>query len=162
MHKIRTQNKIGIMLLATMLLTIGLAAMPAQAAATNEKIIIDHQDDFCVYVPCTGEIVHLTGTMHLVSHAVSDKNGGEHRRYMSNAQLKGVSDSGIEYTASRVLKSNLFYGNGSADTYSYNYNFHMIGKGQAENFMVHGNYEWTRTPDGTFKLTGTNFHSSCE
>ena len=153
----RTKIRTGAILIIAALLIVGLAAIPTQAKTENGRFaIIDEK----LYVSCIDETIYLTGVVHTVGHIVFDSNGGEHRNYLINyQQLKGVSDSGIEYTVSRTFKGNLFYG--SMDEYSFNENFLLIGKGQDENIRVHHNYQWTRTPDGDFKLS-SNFRTTCE
>ena len=155
----RTKIRTGAILIIAALLIVGLAAIPTQAKTENGRFaIIDEK----LYVSCIDETIYLTGVVHTVGHIVFDSNGGEHRNYLINyQQLKGVSDSGVEYTVSRTFKGNLFYGNGSIDEYSFNENFLLTGKGQAENIIVHQNYQWTRTPDGDFKLS-SNFRTTCE
>jgi hypothetical protein len=74
------------------------AAAGAGAVAETETVRTP-VDDFVVN-PCTGEVVHVTGTVLTVIHLTQDASGGGHRIVQSiNQGIQGVSDTGTRYVA---------------------------------------------------------------
>jgi hypothetical protein len=84
------------LVLAGGLLTLALLEKPAQAQAetitsTDEYTFDEFLED------CTGELVELAGTQHIVAHSTLDATGALHTKYHVVTQGRGVSDSGAKY-----------------------------------------------------------------
>ena len=78
--------------LAVGLLTLALLAKPAQAqsqGATSERLPIGFTLDAST---CTGELIELTGTMHIVNHFRLQEDGSYH--IISQMNLAGVKAVG--------------------------------------------------------------------
>jgi hypothetical protein len=86
-------------------MTLALAAGMALAQATTDTFNdrIPFTSEFIN--PCTGELVPVEGTQHLVFHRTEDADGGFHFRGHENLQAKGVSDSGAKYVVREGFNS---------------------------------------------------------
>ncbi len=82
------------------LLTLALLAKPAQAQAQPEHVEEHTPVTFEQVNPCTGEVILVEGTGHVVGHYTEDASGGLHYVLHSHSQGRGVSTSGAKYTFS--------------------------------------------------------------
>lgn len=154
---------IATLLAAAAVALAGAAAAGAQATTvtTNEQIPIA----ISVFVPCAnggvGELVELSGTLHVLTHVTIDDQGGLHVK--QHFQPRGVSGTGLTsgdtYHGTGVTQSTFNATAGFEET-SIN-NFRVIGQGPDNNFLVHSTFHVTVTPNGDVTSTVGNFSAEC-
>jgi hypothetical protein len=90
-------KKVSFVWLSLVLLV--LTASPVMAEATTSTTSVIFPLDQLLVNPCTGETVHITGTLHWLGHITLDDTGRWHTRFQENHQnVVGVGlDSGAEY-----------------------------------------------------------------
>lgn len=115
------------------------AAAFAEATVVTTNVQIPYQ--VSVFVPCAvdgaGEIVDLSGTLHVVFDTTLNNSGGFHTK--AHFQPQGVTGigrtSGDKYQATGVTQQNF---NGNVGTqFTFVNNFRIIGQGPGNNFLVH-------------------------
>jgi len=140
-------------LFGAVIVTIPLQQQQAYAKATtftiNERIPVDFED----FVPCAsdgeGEVVHLTGELHFSFHVTLDSAGGAHIKVHSNTEgLIGTGlTTGDKYQGKDLIHFNLNVKEGVQSTQIST--FHIIGQGNANDFLAHVTLHITIHPDGT-------------
>lgn len=140
------------------------ATQPLQADVTTnirEPLAMD------VFVPCAaggaGEVVSLTGTLHLLIRATTDNTGGVHVGVHSQpVGVSGVGQTtGDTYRGTGVTQDE-FNGRvdvGAEDTFVNN--FRVIGQGPGNNFTVHQTIHITITANGDVGAVVDNTKISC-
>lgn len=122
--------------------------------------------DISVFVPCAaggvGEIVNLSGTLHMVFHTTTDASGGFHSTSLSQPQ--GVSGTGLttgdKYQGTGETQSTF---NGKVGSeFTFVSNFKIIGQGPGNNFLVHENFHVTVNPNGEVTVFVDNFSFECK
>lgn len=119
-----------------------------------------------VFVPCAaggaGEVVNLSGTLHLLFHTTIDASGGFHSTFLSQPQ--GVSGTGLttgdKYQGTGETQST-FNGKVGFESTFVN-NFKIIGQGPGNNFLVHENFHVTVNPNGEVTAFVDNFSVECK
>lgn len=132
-------------------LTLGLVG-GVQAQTTNERL----QITVFAFVPCAnggaGELVEVSGTLHVRNHVSMDATGGLHLSSLFNPS--GMSGEGVD-------TGNDYNGVGNTHAGPYNVaaggfpatftdvnNFRFVGKGQAEDFHVRQTFHLTVNANG--------------
>jgi hypothetical protein len=132
-----------------------------------EDVNIRQPLDMFVWVPCAddgnGEVVHLTGELHVLLQATVDANGGLH--ITSHDQPMGVSGVGLTtgaaYRGTGVTRDHTTSLNGGAPyLYTYVNNFRIVGQGRGNNFLVHQTVHITINAND--EVTAQFDHSSAE
>lgn len=135
---------------AIMAISIGLAAPARAEVQENMKIPIE----LVLEIPCAnggaGEIVTLTGNLHVVTSFVINGNVVRGRFHDQPQGISGVgSITGDQYHATGVtsgeFKSSLKDGEA---VMSFENNFRIIGQGPGNNFLVHQNQHLTINANG--------------
>lgn len=136
----------------------------AQATAfiDNVKVPIN----ISVFVPCAaggaGEVVNLSGTLHVLFHTTIDASGGFHSTFLSQPQ--GVSGTGLttgdKYQGTGESQSTFNGKVGFESTFVSN--FKIIGQGPGNNFLVHENFHVTVNPNGEVTAFVDNFSVECK
>ncbi|MBI4501249.1 MAG: hypothetical protein HY700_08820 [Gemmatimonadetes bacterium] len=120
-----------------------------------------------VFVPCAaggaGELVALSGDLHLLFHFTADGSGGFHAT--SEANPMGVSGSGLttgdRYQGTGVTRSS-FNTSGVPFNSTFVNNFRIIGQGTDNNFLVHENFHITVNANGELTALVDNFSVECK
>jgi hypothetical protein len=161
----RRAIEVVVMLLGVVGLTlfagVGITHGSASDGATSTSFPININ----VFVPCAaggaGEVVDLSGDLHVVFNVTVASNGSFHA--ISSANPQGVSGTGettgAKYQGTGVTHSN-FNGNVGFET-SFVNNFRIIGQGPDNNLLVHENFHITVHPDGTVTGFVDNFSVVC-
>jgi hypothetical protein len=157
---------LSVLALALMLSPVVRTA-PAEAKATtvttNEKIPLDMP----VFVPCAnggvGEVVWLSGTLHLLSHATDDGSGGFHVSIHSQPQgVSGVGlDTGDKYQGTGVTREDRNAKPPFPSESTYVNNFRIIGQGPGNNLLIHENVHMTVSANGEVTAEVDNFKAEC-
>jgi hypothetical protein len=152
-------------LLGVVIVTIPLQQQAyAQATTFTERewIPFDSED----FVPCAaggeGEVVHLTGELHLLIRATVDSADGFHFKSHINAQ--GLSGTGLttgdKYQSPFVANFERNSKVGVENTLALN--LRIIGQGNGNNFLLHVTVHETVHPDGTVTAFVDNFRIECK
>lgn len=138
---------------------LGLAPFMGRTARAEVTSNVRVPLDMTVFVPCAvdgaGEVVALTGTLHMLVRVTLDPLGGVHMGMHS--QMQGVSGFGMAtgtlYRASGVTQDKFNDNAGLEQTFLHN--LRVVGRGSGNNFFVHelvhvtvnSNFEVTATVD---------------
>jgi hypothetical protein len=137
---------------------------PSLAAATlTENIIVPL--DIAVFIPCAdggnGELVQLSGNLHLLNHITVNDNGFHIK---SHAQPQGISGLGLttgdKYQGTGVSQDNFNLGPG--ETYTLVNNFRIIGQGPGNNLLVHGTLHYTINANGDLTVFFDKLSVGCK
>jgi hypothetical protein len=106
--------------------------------------------DGFVTIPKTGDVVHLSGPLHVTLHETIDSAGGFH--YKLQMQPQGVSGvdltTGAKYQGTGVTQDmEIFTANGAVSL-TFVDNFSIIGQGPDNNYTVHENTHFTINANG--------------
>ena len=137
-------------------------AAPAEAAVeTNTAIPYNGQ----AFVPCAaagaGEVVDLTGPLHVLMSATNDAAGGVHITVHSQPMgITGIGETtGDSYQGTGVTRTDLNAGVGQTITFVNN--FRIIGHGPGNNFQVHQLLHITINASGTATLIADHVGIDC-
>jgi hypothetical protein len=99
--------------------------------------------------PCNGEMITMWGTMHFVSRAASDGNGGLHIGGQGNARFEGTGQStGTTYVASFTTPFSINVRPPYPVTVSDVFNVNFVGRGGVTNFSGHRRFFMTVNANG--------------
>jgi hypothetical protein len=118
------------------------------------------------FVPCAaggeGEVVQWTGEVQSVFHTTFDSADGFHLKIHGNA--KGLSGTGLttgdkyQVTGASNIESNAKVG----IEQTFVINFHIIGPGKGNNFLLHELFHITVNPDGTVTAFVDDIRAECK
>ena len=113
-------------------------AAPAAAGARAETETLRTPVDGFIVNPCTGEVVHLTGTVLTVIHETQDASGGGHRIVQSVSQgVQGVSETGTRYVAPTGFNEATSDNGPNAQSNLTNVSrSHLVSQSSSDNFWV--------------------------
>lgn len=151
------------LLAITAIALAGAAGAGAQATTvtTNEQVPIT----VFAFVPCAndgaGELVVLTGTLHVLTHVTIDDQGGLHvKQHFQPQGLSGVGlTTGDTYRGTGVTQTE-FNATAATEQTSIN-NFRIIGQGPDNNFLVHSTFHVTVNANGEVTTVVDNFSAEC-
>lgn len=139
-------------------------AARADAAFTDTQVQ-DVPFNSLEFVPCAnggaGEVVQLSGTLHVVDHVTATSNGF-HIQHHENPQ--GVTGTGLttgdsyQATGAVTFHANLAAGEAASLTRS----FRVIGQGPASNFTVHENDHLTVNANGEVTVDRDDISIECK
>jgi hypothetical protein len=161
-------DRLTILLFAT--LAIGLlTAAPVRAQAQTFTDNVKEPIALAVFVECAnggaGELVELTGTLHVLFHVTVDAQGGVHvKSHFQPQGIRGVgSTTGDKYQATGVTQDHFNAGSdGLPVTFTFINNFRIIGKGPGNNFLVHETFHVTINANGQVTAEVDNFRAECK
>jgi len=142
-----------------------LTGMPAYAAVvTNSSVPITLD----VFVPCAnggaGEMIEVSGFLHILSSTTVDKAGGIHVSEQFNPQgVTGVGlTTGDKYNATGLTRDDFSTTSSGAQQLTFINRFDMVGQGPGNNFSVHETEHLTILPDGTVTVSFDNLSITCK
>jgi len=153
--------KTSVMLvLAVVLLTISVQPIHA-AVQTNVKVPVN----IGVFIPCAadgaGEVVFLTGNLHVLLRFTMDQAGGIHAT--SHFQPQGISGNGQttgdKYQGTCVTQDEFNAKVGVEETLINN--FRIVGQGPGNNVLIHENIHITFNANGVPTASVDNFSVDC-
>ena len=139
-------------------------SIKATTFTSNEKQPVDQ----IVFIPCAnggaGENVELTGTFHILIHTTVNANNFTTKYHFQPQGISGIGQTtGIKYQGSGVtqeeIKGSLKNGK-FIDTYINN--FHVVGQGSGNNYLVHTNTHITVNANGETTASVDNLMSDCK
>jgi hypothetical protein len=137
-------------------------ALPLSAAVqTNTKVPVN----IGVFIPCAadgaGEVVFLTGNLHVLLRFTMDQAGGIHAA--SHFQPQGISGigqtTGAKYQATGVTQDEFNAKVGTEETFINN--FRIVGQGPGNNYLVHETFHITFNDNGVPTAYVDNFSVDC-
>ena len=141
---------------------LAISVQPVTAAVqTNVKVPVN----MGVFIPCAadgaGEVVFLTGNLHVLVRFTVDQAGGIHAA--SHFQPQGISGSGQttgeKYQATGVTQDEFNAKIGVEETFINN--FRIVGQGPRNNFLIHENFHITFNAKGIPTASVDNFSVDC-
>jgi len=149
-------------LIQAALLASALALLPGAASAavvTNVQVPLN----ITAVSPCNGDVIAVTGSIHLLASSTSDGSGGFHITFMDNvSQVTGVgSVSGATYHG---VGGDWFSANASPPfpvEFTATDVFGLISAGAAPNFMVTDTFHITLNADGTLTANVARLSITC-
>ena len=139
----------------------GFVALALAEVTTNEFVPMDS----IVEIPCAGDVVQLTGPLHVLMVTTIDATGGMHvKMHFQPQAVSGVSlITGDRYQATGVTQWQYYI---PADQIGREFtlvnNFRIIGQGRGNNFLVHENVHATTNPDGTVTVDFDHLNIDCK
>lgn len=151
------------------MLILALAAFVTPARAQAEVVINDSVPiALSVFISCAnggaGEVVTLTGDLHVLIHVTIDSSGGMHMD--AHFQPQGVSGTGVttgdkyQGTGETSFRANI-PGPPPFES-SFVNNFKIIGQGPGNNFLVHENSHITVNANGDITVVHDNLSIDCK
>jgi hypothetical protein len=142
--------------------TPSLAYAKASTFTDTERFPVNDQ----FFVECAaggeGEVVQWTGEIQAVFHITFDSAGGVHLKIHGNAQ--GLSGTGLttgdKYQVTGA--SNIEFNSKVGLEQTIGNNFHIIGPGKGNNFLLHELLHVTVNPDGTVTAFIDNIRAECK
>ena len=114
--------------------------------------------DAFVFIPKTGDVVHLSGPLHIVLEETVDSSGGVHIK--EHFQPQGVSGvdltTGAKYQATGGTQVQDIVTSNGATKFDLVNNFKIIGQGPDNNFTVHENLHFQVNANGDLTATVNN------
>jgi hypothetical protein len=118
-----------------------------------------------VFVPCAaggaGELVDLSGTLHVLLHTTLDGSGGFHAK--THFQPQGVVGVGLTtgdiYQGTGATQNHLNGSVGEESTFVDN--FRLIGPGPGNNLLLHETVHVTVNANGVVTALVSNFSVEC-
>ena len=154
---------VRIVALAVLILAASATVLPqASTITTNDSVPIS----VVQFVPCAmegvGEVVELSGELHVLFHVTLDAAGGAHIKI--HFQPQGVSGVGLTtgdtYRGTGVTQNEESI-NG-ADEFTFVNNFRVIGQGSGNNLLVHQLVHVTINDNGTLTALVVNNNIDCK
>jgi len=112
--------------------------------------------------PCNGELVNVSGDIHLTTGVSTDGSGGFHfRSHINNQDVSGIG----ELTGSRYqipTTSNVSVYLGSARTMTLTVNGRFVAQGSTPNFNVHQMFDLTIDANGVTAVSNSDFQTDCK
>jgi hypothetical protein len=142
-------------------LTCSLTRLAQAEVTDNLKVPVN----IGVFIPCaaggSGEVVFLTGNLHVLLRFTIDNGGGIHAA--SHFQPQGISGlggtTGDKYQGTGVTQSEFNARVGVEETFINN--FRIIGQGDGNNFLVHETFHITINPNGAATAFFDKFSVDC-
>jgi hypothetical protein len=157
-----------VLTLAVALGLVGLAGAGsalAQATAVTTSVRIPLPQPFQRFVPCAaegaGELVDLSGTLHVLIHTTLDGSGGFHAE--THFQPQGVTGIGLttgDIYQGTGVNQNEFNGTVGEESTSVD-NFRIVGHGPGNNFLLHETLHATVNANGVVTAFVSNFRVEC-
>jgi hypothetical protein len=126
---------------------------------TVPAVIFNGSVPFDAIVPLpNGDLVHLSGSLHMVVDLTVDSAGGFH--FKEHAQPQGISGvdltTGAKYQGTGVTQDQETISANGAEEATFVNNFRLIGQGPDNNYTVHENAHITINANGVVTATVDN------
>jgi hypothetical protein len=152
------------LLVTLALASVWLLALAGSAGARAETVTTVEQIPINFVTPGCGELIELSGTVHLVSHVTFDDAGGRH--FVSQGNMQGVTGigltSGTVYQGTGVAHGNFILPTGGVIVSTYVSSFKLIGRGSTDNYLVQQVFHSTVNSTGTVTSVVEQFTVKCQ
>jgi hypothetical protein len=142
-------------------LTFGTTSVARAEVTENVRVPVD----IGVFIPCAdggaGELVTLSGNLHIVLRFTETPRGGIHvGSHFQPQGIRGVGEtSGDTYHATGVTQDQFNATVGVEETFVNN--FRIIGQGPGNNFLVHEVFHITFNANGSITAFVDKFSVDC-
>jgi hypothetical protein len=149
--------------LTAFLLTMAGTPTPAHAQATTTTTNVTFPFNTVIVNPCTGEPIAFTGENHFVIHTTATPSGTFQTTIHSNLQnVSGVGTvTGTTYRAVISNKQTTVFTAAGGQVNTIVGNFHIVGPGAGNNFILHNTVHVTVNPNGEATAEVENFFAEC-
>ena len=153
--------------LAGLVLAIPLLAVTTgqrPAAAANVVNVTFHVPAQVEINPCTpGDIVNLSGDIHIVITTTDDSAGGYRVKNHLNSQLSGASIlTGLKYTNSTTNDEEWYARPPFPAVHTHTYDFELISQTGFDNYVLHMTMHETVNAQGVPTATVDSFSRDCK
>jgi hypothetical protein len=156
------KSKLGSLFLVSVLSSLVFAPGRVSARATVNQTNDVSPFELDTDVPCTGDVVHVTGKLHFMVHTVETSSGHFQLHFSSSITGSGEGDvTGNTYHV--TLKSSEVRNDvpaGFEDTFIAN--THVVSQGSAPNLDAHTTTHFTLNANGVVTAQVSNITFSCE
>jgi hypothetical protein len=137
---------------------------PTPALAENVVNVTFHVPAQVEINPCTpGDIVNLSGDIHIVITTTTDNQGGYHVTNHLNSQLSGASIlTGLKYTNSTTNDEDWYARPPWPAVHTHTYDFELISQTGFDNYVLHMTMHETVDANGVPTATVDNFSMDCK
>jgi hypothetical protein len=112
--------------------------------------------------PCTGELVTLTGNLHVLVHVTENAGGGtEMKAHFQPQGITGVGESGTMYQGTGVTQTMTENSAGPQVSSTLINNFRIISHGPSDNFTVHLTVHVTVNGNGELTAEVVDTRTEC-
>jgi hypothetical protein len=143
----------------TLLAVVTMLGSPlAQGATTNNVVAFPSP----TRNPCNGELVNVSGNIHLTTGVSTDKSGGLHlRSHINNQDVSGIGElTGSSYQIPSTSNTSAYLG--SARTITLTVNGRFVAQGSAPNFNVRQLFYLTINSNGITTVFNSDFQTDCK
>jgi hypothetical protein len=150
------------LLLAVPLLAVTTGQLPA--AAENVVNVTFHVPAQVEINPCTpGDIVNLSGDIHVVITTTADSAGGYRVTNHLNSELSGASIlTGLKYTNSTTNDEEWYARPPFPAVHTHTYDFELISQTRFDNYVLHMTMHETVNATGVPTATVDDFSMDCK
>jgi hypothetical protein len=150
------------LLVAAPLLAVTTGQRPA--AAENVVNVTFHVPAQVVINTCKpGDIVNLSGDIHMVITTTADSSGGYHVTNSLNSKLSGASIlTGLKYTNSTTKEEEWYAAPPFPATHTHTYEFELVSQTGFDNYVLHMTMHETVDANGVPTATVDNFSMDCQ
>jgi hypothetical protein len=137
---------------------------PTHALAENVVNVTFHVPAQVEINPCTpGDIVNLSGDIHIVITTTADSAGGYRVDNHLNSQLSGASIlTGLKYTNSTTQDDEWFARPPFPAIHTHTYDFELVSQTGFDNYVLHMTMHETVTANGVPTATVDKFSMDCK
>lgn len=154
-----TRSKVATLAVTALVCLIWTLAAGAQTTASQ---MID-LTGLTISNPCNGDVITLSGSMHIDTTTTSDGAGGYHLRMANNAA--GISGTGTSGAAYRYVNTSNFMVN-AQPPYPYEFTLpatmKVVGTGTTANFTNRLLFKATTNADGEVTYSFFGGESTCQ
>jgi hypothetical protein len=154
--------RIRLLLFIGLMLGASGVAPPAGAQATTERLVITEEYDYVTGNPCSGEPIHVEGTLTSVLRTTTTPNGNVLTAGHTNVDMTGTGTlTGTTYQIVdiREITTNLDENGVRQSVGAWAYL--VVGAGPDNNLLVTNQYHVTVTPDGDVVAEIFNVTTKC-
>ncbi len=143
-------------LVLALLLTLG-ATLTAQAQTDQGRFWYEST----IWSDCAGELIDLSGYLHVTFRMTFDNAGGVHVKFQANPQgITGVGQTtGNVYRGTGVSQD--AFNATVGEQYTVINNFRIVGREPGTSMMVHSVWHYTINANGTLTATVDQSSSEC-
>jgi hypothetical protein len=147
--------------LAATLACLLLVASHASARAENFTFNERFRTSIIVGNDCNGEVVFVSGELHVLMHITIDADGSAHFADHSNFDGEGIGDRGNEYDVVVIDNdvSNISFD--SATEATAQLRLLLIRRGAEDNFVAAGKVHFTVNSNGELTAEFADFEAEC-
>ena len=161
----KKRTMLSMLLLATTITLASLmqstAVVEAQGNHTTERFTQPYDETVAAAFTCSGEAVHIFGTLDLMAQTTTDSNGGVHAVFHITPHLAviGVTSGHVYHTAGPL--QTVTNTNGDQSEFQLINVIVLISPGSTDNLVLHETIHVTVNANGVNTVEFDNFRADC-